>query len=240
MLSKNQVKHIRQLSKKKYRQESRMFVAEGEKVVYELLDSGWKAEAIYAAREFKGIPHTMVHPSVLDKITHLSSASPLLGLFKIPQYDVPLDHKAGFSVALDSIADPGNLGTIIRLCHWFGIKDLFCSTNTVDCFNPKVIQSTMGSIARVRCHYLDLAPLVENYGSDVYATTLKGSSHYVQSFPSNGLLVMGSESHGISETLLKKIKKQITIPNLSQGTTAESLNVATATAILLNEIFRPQ
>jgi len=239
MLSKNQVKHIRQLSKKKYRQETRMFVAEGEKVVRELLNSGWKAEAIYTSREFKDIPNTLVDPSVLDKISHLSSASPLLGLFNIPQYDAPLEYMAGFSLALDSIADPGNLGTIIRLCHWFGIKDIFCSPNTVDSFNPKVIQSTMGSIARVRCHYLDLVPLVENFGSEVYAATLTGNSHYEQSYPSNGLLVMGSESQGIGEALLKKIKKQITIPNLSQGTTPQSLNVATATAILLNEIFRP-
>ncbi len=239
MLSKNQVKHIRQLSKKKYRQEKGLFVAEGEKVVQELHVSGWKAVEIYATHSLKNISHTLVDQDTLDKMSNLASASPVLAIFHLPKYDTISLNPKGFSLALDSVADPGNLGTIIRLCDWFGIKDLFCSPNTVDCFNPKVVQSSMGSIVRVKCHYIDLASLIGVCDTEIYAATLEGNSHYEQSFPSNGLLVMGSESHGIDDNLLKKIKNHITIPAISEGTGAESLNVATATAILLNEIFRP-
>ena len=131
------------------------------------------------------------------------------------------------------------MGTIIRLCDWFGIKNLYCSLNSVDCFNPKVVQSTMGSIARVRCHYVDILTLIENCENPVYAATLDGSSHYEESFPTQGLLVMGSESHGISDALLEKIDHRITIPSHNSGSGAESLNVAIASAILLGEIFRP-
>ena len=239
MLSKNQQKFIRQLSQKKYRKETGLFVAEGEKLVNDLLDSEWKADQVYTAVPLKKTPYTLVESSVLKKISHLASGSPVLGLFKLPDYDlVDLDMK-GFSLVLDSIADPGNLGTIIRLCDWYGIKNLFCSPNTVDCFNPKVIQSTMGSIARVKCHYIDLLYLIENYNAKVYAATLDGNSHYHESFPSNGLLVIGNESHGISKELLKKIEKRVSIPSRFVNYGPESLNAASATAILLSEIFRP-
>ena len=238
MLSKNQQKLIRQLSQKKYRQQSGLFVAEGEKVVYELLDSGWRADQIYTTVPLQKTPHTLVDPSVIKKISHLSSSPPIIGVFHLPKYD-NINTSHGFSLALDSIADPGNLGTIIRLCDWFGIKNLFCSPNTVDCFNPKVVQSTMGSISRVQCHYVDLLSLIEQCDGKVYAASLNGSSHYQESFPSHGLLVMGSESHGISDKLLEKIENRITIPSYSVGRGAESLNVASATAILLSEIFRP-
>ena len=238
MLSKNQQKLIRQLSQKKYRQQSGLFVAEREKVVYELLDSGWRADQIYTTVPLQKTPHTLVDPSVIKKISHLSSSPPMIGVFHLPKYD-NINTSHGFSLVLDSIADPGNLGTIIRLCDWFGIKNLFCSPNTVDCFNPKVVQSTMGSIARVQCRYVDLLSLIEQCDGKVYAATLNGSSHYQESFPSHGLLVMGSESHGIRYELLEKIENRITIPSHSVGRGAESLNVAAATAILLSEIFRP-
>tara|TARA_B100001173_G_scaffold312525_1_gene334373 strand:- start:6175 stop:6894 length:720 start_codon:yes stop_codon:yes gene_type:complete len=239
MLSKNQLKHIRQLSRKKYRQESGLFVAEGEKLVSELLDSGWKADQVYTTLPLQKTPHTLVDLSILKKITHLTSASPILGIFHLPKENFTDVKNNRFSLVLDSIADPGNLGTIIRLCDWFGIKNIFCSPNTVDCFNPKVVQSTMGSIARVRCHYVDLLSLIENCETKVYAATLDGNSHYKESFQNCGLLVMGSESHGISNELLKKIENRIRITSHSDGARAESLNVASATAILLSEIFRP-
>ena len=239
MLSKNQQKIIRQLSKKKHRKENGLFVAEGEKVVHELLTCGWKAEQIYSIDPIKNIPHTIVEPSELKKISNFSSVSPILGVFHLPDYDHNDNNDPGFSIALDNISDPGNLGTIIRLCDWFGIKKIFCSPNTVDCFNPKVVQSTMGSIARVQCHYVDLMELIENFHFEVYAAVLNGKSIYKESFSSNGLLLMGSESHGIGKSLLEKIKNQITIPNLSSNKGPESLNVSTATAIVLSEIFRP-
>jgi len=239
MLSKNQQKHIRQLSKKKYRQETGLFVAEGEKTVFDLLDAGWKTDEIYATKGFKNIPYTKVDVVEMGKITHLSTPSSLLAVFYIPKYTSDLWIRGGFSLALDGVSDPGNLGTIIRLCDWFGVKNIFCSPNTVDCYNPKVIQSTMGSIARVTCQYTDLHQLVEHFGGEIFAATLDGISHYGQSFPTNGLLIMGSESHGIDADLLKKIKNHLTIEGHFNGPKAESLNVGTATAILLSEIFRP-
>ncbi|MEC8636337.1 MAG: RNA methyltransferase [Flavobacteriaceae bacterium] len=237
MLSKNRLKLIRQLSQKKFRQEKNLFVAEGEKVVHELLDSGWRANQIYTTDPLKNIPHTLVDQSELKKISNLSSVSSIIGVFHLPKYEFSYVNK-GLSVALDSIADPGNLGTIIRLCDWFGIKNLFCSPNTVDCFNPKVVQSTMGSIARVQCHYVELLTLIDKCETKVYAATLDGSSLYKESFPTDGLLLMGSESHGINNELLAEIENRITIPTHSGGRGPESLNVASATAILLGEIFR--
>lgn len=239
MLSKNQLKIIRQLSKKKYRQESGLFIAEGEKLVKELLACGFKADKIYSIDPLENIPCTLVRPFELKKISHFSTASPILGVFNLPDYDPNNINDPGYSIALDNISDPGNLGTIIRLCDWFGIKKIYCSPNTVDCFNPKVVQSTMGSIARVQCHYVDLMELIDNFDFEVYAATLGGKSIYKESFSSNGMLVMGSESHGIRKSLLKKIKNQITIPSISLKTRPESLNVANAAAIMLSEIFRP-
>jgi len=239
MLSKNQQKHIRQLSKKKYRQETGLFVAEGEKTVFDLLDAGWKTDEIYATKGFKNIPYTKVDVVEMGKITHLSTPSPLLAVFYIPKYTSDLWIRGGFSLALDGVTDPGNLGTIIRLCDWFGVKNIFCSPNTVDCYNPKVIQSTMGSIARVTCQYTDLHQLVEHFGGEIFAATLDGISHYGQSFPTNGLLIMGSESHGIRKALESRVTEKITIPSVPNSG-AESLNVATATAIVLSEHARQQ
>ena len=238
MLSKNQQKNIRQLSRKKHRQESGLFVAEGEKLVNDLLNSGWKADQIYSTEPIQQTHYTQVDFSEMKKISNLSSISPSLGVFRLPNYNsIAITHQE-FSLVLDNISDPGNLGTIIRLCDWFGVKNLFCSTNSVDCFNPKVVQSTMGSIARVRCHYVDLHSLIDDCDAKVFAATLDGSSHYKESFPSQGLLVIGSESHGISEALLEKIDHRITIPSFGGRGGAQSLNVASATAILLGEIFR--
>jgi len=238
MLSKNQLRNISKLSTKKNRQESGLFIAEGEKLVYELLDSGWKVNKVYTTVPIKKINHIRINSNQMKKISHLASASKILGVFHLPKYDSNhIDHQE-FSLVLDNVSDPGNMGTIIRLCDWFGIKNLFCSFNSVDCFNPKVVQSTMGSIARVRCHYVDILKLIQNCERPVYAATLDGNSYYKESFPSHGLLVMGSESHGISEALLEKIDHRITIPSNNNGVGAESLNVALASAIILGEIFR--
>ena len=239
MLSKNQLRNISKLSTKKNRQESGLFLAEGEKLVYELLDSGWKANKIYTTVPIQKINHTRIDSNQMKKISHLASASKILGVFHIPKYDSNHKDHQGFSLVLDNVADPGNMGTIIRLCDWFGIKNLYCSLNSVDCFNPKVVQSTMGSIARVHCHYVDILRLIENSENPVYAATLDGNSYYKESFPTNGLLVMGSESHGISDALLEKIDNRITIPSHNSGAGVKSLNVAIASAILLGEIFRP-
>lgn len=239
MLSKNQRKHIRQLSQKKYRQQTGMFVAEGEKVVRELLDAGWNADSIYSSSPLKDISTTNVDQSELERISHFTSASRVLSIFHLPKIKTPKINYSQFSLVLEGVSDPGNLGTIIRLCDWYGIEDIYCSPNSVDCFNPKVVQSTMGSITRVSCHYLDLATLIDGFKGEVFAATLAGTAHYELTFPKSGLLVMGSESRGISSELLDKIENKVTIPRGMDGEGPESLNVANATAILLSEIFRP-
>ena len=238
MLSKNQLRNISKLSTKKNRQESGLFLAEGESWFMNYwIRVGRQINLHYCTNP--KINHTRIDSNQMKKISHLASASKILGVFHIPKYDSNHKDHQGFSLVLDNVADPGNMGTIIRLCDWFGIKNLFCSANTVDCFNPKVVQSTMGSIARVRCHYVDILTLIDNCDAPVYAATLDGSSHYEESFPTQGLLVMGSESHGISDALLEKIDHRITIPSHNSGAGVESLNVAIASAILLGEIFRP-
>ena len=239
MLSKNEQKQIRLLGQKKHRLKSGLFIAEGDKVVRDLCGEGWKATIIFSSNPIDFAPYKLVDQNSLNKVSHLANASSVLAIFKIPQRPYPPMAGNAFSLALDSVSDPGNLGTIIRLCDWFGIKNLYCSPDSVDCFNPKVIQSTMGSIARVHCHYVDLNELLSNSSTTVYGATLDGKSHYEVPIRQSGILVMGSESHGISTGLLDKIDQCITIPSFAQGPHAESLNVATATAILLGEVFRP-
>lgn len=236
MLSKNELKQIKQLASKKYRSKTGLFVAEGIKVVREFCDSGWKTQAVYSVNELDFVSFTKVDKATLDKITNFSTASSILAIFKLPgQKEYSSDE---FSVALDSISDPGNLGTIIRLCDWFGIKNIICSNETVDCFNPKVVQSTMGSIARVNCYYCDLEAFLSNQTTPIYGACLEGTPYYTQDFDAKGLLVMGSESHGISPKIEKLLNKKITIPPASDRAHPESLNVAMATAIILGEIYR--
>ncbi len=162
----------------------------------------------------------------------LKNASPVLGLFPIslPQ-NPPIN---GRILVLDGIADPGNLGTIIRLCDWFGIEHILCSEKTVDLYNPKVVQATMGSLARVHCHYIDLIDYINQSDLPVYGTFLSGDSIYKTPFPENALLVLGSESHGISSSVASLVSHKITIPRkINSG--PESLNVAIAGAITLGE-----
>ena len=237
MLSKNELKQIRQLASKRYRFKTGFFVAEGIKVVREFCNSGWKPQAIYSLGDLDFAASTKVDQATLDKITHFSTASSVLAIFRLrEQKELPSDE---FSVVLDSISDPGNLGTIIRLCDWFGIKNIICSNDTVDCFNPKVVQSTMGSIARVNCYYCDLEVFLSNHTTPIYGACLEGIPYYTQDFDFRGLLVMGSESHGISPKIEKLLNEKITIPSASGGAHLESLNVAMATAIILGEIYRP-
>ncbi|OUW77409.1 MAG: hypothetical protein CBD72_01120 [Flavobacteriaceae bacterium TMED212] len=238
MLSKNEQKKIRLLSEKKYRSKLGLFIAEGLKIVKELILEGYVFESIYSSKPIDFAPHKLIDKSTLNKVSHLTNASSIIGIFKIPK--ISNNYKVeSFSLALDSVSDPGNLGTIIRLCDWFGIKDIFCSSDTVDCYNSKVVQSSMGSIARVKCHYIDLSTFLSKSELTVYGATLNGTSHYDTLYDKKGILVLGSESHGISPQVLKEIDQYITINSKGVGTKADSLNVATATAILLGEVFRP-
>ena len=205
-------------------------MAEGPKVVNDLLHAGFTAENIFEDIED------------IKKISFLQHPQSMLGIFKLPRNE----HYTEFSItqlvlALDGVQDPGNLGTIIRVADWFGIKDIFCSLDTADCWNPKVVQATMGSIARVQLHYVDLNKMVESLLADypIYATLLDGENIYKQELSHHGMIVMGNEGKGISPILRTKINRKLYIPNYSSNEdTAESLNVAIATSIVCAEFRR--
>ena len=238
MLSNYQRKLITQLSKKKYRIQNRLFVAEGEKVVNELINSDWPFEILLSSEENFHPKAELLNLEEMERITHFKNPSPVLGVFVLPESQKIIAETT--TIAVDNISDPGNLGTIIRLCDWFGLSELICSKTTVDCYNPKVIQASMGSIARVRCHYIkDLGASLTALKKPIYGATTKGDSIYTTQLSKEASYVFGSESHGISESLLKHLTGQLSIPQFKEGgDSAESLNVANASAIFLSELFR--
>ena len=238
MLSSNQRKLISQLDKKKYRLEKNLFVAEGKKVVYELINSDWPFKNLFSTEEDFHPDVELLTSSEMKKITKFKTPSQALGVFVLPEPQKILSEP--ISIGVDGISDPGNLGTIIRLCDWFGISELICSKNTVDCFNAKVIQASMGSIARVRCHYVtDLGAVLTKMQKPIYGATIHGDSIYSTKLPHKASYVFGSESHGISKPLFNYLKGEFSIPSFRDGDNkAESLNVANATAIFLSELFR--
>jgi len=240
MLSKNQIKSITRLKHKKYRIELQLFVAEGIKVVNELLNSNCGLNKLFCTADvyssFKIYDPQIISETELSKISGLATPNKVLGLFKIPE--VPTINEEGLILVLDDINDPGNLGTIIRLCDWFGVKHLVCSNNTVDCYNQKVVQATMGSLVRIPITYCDLNEFLEQTQLPIYGAVMDGDNVYSTNLEQNAILVMGNESNGISDKITSHINTKITIPRYSETTITESLNVATATAILLNEFRR--
>lgn len=240
MVSKNQIKLITSLQLKKYRNEHQMFIAEGVKVIQELLQSNFVLEHLFeteAIFEQVGISQkTLVNEPDMKRISALSSPSSCLAIFKIPKEN-KID-TSGLIVALDAIRDPGNLGTIIRLCDWFGVTQLLCSTETVDVYNPKVIQATMGSITRVHIHYVDLDRFISESTLPVFGTFMDGKNVYNEDLPKEAILILGNEANGISASIEKSIKNRIAIPRFGAIQQTESLNVATATAIFLSEFRR--
>lgn len=240
MVVKSQIKLIKSLQQKKYRVQNRLFVAEGLKTVRELLESPLKNYKVYAT-EISGLEEhggnmELVGEADLKKMSGLTTPNKVLGVFHIP-VPGPIDY-SGWAVALDDVRDPGNLGTIIRLCDWFGIRDLICSPNSVDCYNPKTLQATMGSIGRVNIVYTDLQAVLAEAPTTVYGAFMDGESVYGTSFPKSGILLMGNEANGISKEIAAIVRNRVGIPQFGAATT-ESLNVATATAILLSEVRRP-
>lgn len=230
VISKNKIKLIHSLETKKGREKAGLFVAEGPKVVNDLLHAGFTAENIFEDIED------------IKKISFLQHPQSMLGVFKLPRNEYYTEFSiTQLVLALDGVQDPGNLGTIIRVADWFGIKDIFCSLDTADCWNPKVVQATMGSIARVQLHYVDLNKMVESLPADypIYATLLDGENIYKQELSHHGMIVMGNEGKGISPILRTKINRKLYIPNYSSNEdTAESLNVAIATSIVCAEFRR--
>jgi TrmH family RNA methyltransferase len=245
MITKLQVKYIQSLGQKKFRDEEAVFVAEGPKIVNELLGSASTMPVIiYATRSW--IEKDMRAPvsaaagrvievkeQELERLSFQQTPHEVLGIFKKPGYPA-LDFSGVLSLMLDGIQDPGNLGTIIRIADWFGIANIVCSNDCADAFAPKVVQATMGSIARVKLLYTDLVGLVKKTGSlQLYAATLEGKSIGNLQPIKEGVLVTGNESKGISSELLDCCQYRITIPRFGQ---AESLNAAVATGIILSRL----
>jgi TrmH family RNA methyltransferase len=238
MLSKNQIKFIKSLSLKKNRMHHQLFTVEGSKGILEFLDSDLDCEFIYTTNPelFEDHSPVLISPNDLKRISQLKTPNQSVALFKMPA-PAPVDQNR-LILGLDDIKDPGNLGTMIRLADWFGLRDIICSVETVDCYNAKVVQASMGSLSRVRLHYMDLKEFFGRYSGEVYATVLDGNSIYQSHFQEKAVLLMGNESNGISEDLLSLIKHRITIPQYGRYQSTESLNVATAAAICLAEISR--
>jgi TrmH family RNA methyltransferase len=239
MLSKNQVRFINSLRRKKIRKTKGLFLAEGKKLVLDLLNSDIQVDMIYGLSGFE-CPEPcnvqQISERELRSISSLTAPNEVLAIFKIPETKPVL--KKGLAVALDDVNDPGNLGTIIRLCDWFDIPQILCSQNTVDCYNPKVVQSSMGSLARVQINYLDLADHLKNEKRTIYGTFMEGESLYKTSFEEDGILVMGNEANGISDEIRPLLDKELSIPQFGTQQKTESLNVAMATAIFLSEMRR--
>ena len=238
MLSKNQIKLITRLKQKKYRLQYGLFIVEGAKTIKELLQSHLELHALYTTETFNidAKDEVLISENDLKRISFLTTPNKALAIFKIPD-SKPIKNNQ-LVVALDSIRDPGNLGTIIRLCDWFGITDLVCSKETVDCFNPKVIQATMGSITRVNVCYIDLKTFLKETKLPVFGAFMEGENVYKTELPNKGILVMGNEANGVSKEIEAVITKKISIPQFGDIQETESLNVATATAILLSEFRR--
>ena len=240
MVSKNQIKRITSLLQKKYRKQEQLFFVEGVKGVQELLDSNFELVELFTTNsELFSVDKSKVYAiteSELQKISALTTPNTCLALFKIPAA-VSFEEK-GLLVALDDVRDPGNLGTIIRLCDWFGIKTLFCSEESVDVYNPKVVQATMGSISRVNVVYGNLEKFLSETKLPVFGTFMDGKNIYKETLPNEGIIVMGNEANGISKAIENLVSERIAIPRFGDLQATESLNVATATAIILSEFKR--
>ena len=247
MISKNKIKYIRSLELKKNRNKEGKFVAEGFKVVDDLL-ALQPADLIVATQEWLHGKHLAAQTEVVEvteeelkKVSFLQHPQQVLAVFKQATSGDYSINTNELNLALDGVQDPGNLGTIIRIADWFGITHIYCSQDTADVYNPKVVQATMGSIARVKVEYGDLLGLVESLPDDVpvYGTLLDGDNIYQQTLENRGLIVMGNEGKGISPALAKKVNHKLLIPNFPEGrATADSLNVAIATAITCSEFRR--
>lgn len=236
MVAKSQLKFIKSLHQKKYRSRHGLFLAEGVKTVGDLIRARWRPRYLYATEDLPGLGEaTPISETELRQVSTLVHPNKVLGLFEIPEPAPP--SFTGWLLALDGVRDPGNLGTIIRLCDWFGVRHILCSPDTVDCFNPKVLMATMGSIARVQLHYQPLEGILLQSGLPLYGASMEGDPVMDHLLPGEGILIMGSESHGISPTLRQTLRQTLAIPSRNEGG-ADSLNVGTAAAILLYEVFR--
>ena len=259
MLSKNQLKLVRSLELKKNRKKEGLFVAEGPKVVGDLLRADYRARLVFSTTERPDA--ILISDDELRKLSFLQHPQEVLAVFEIPMSPKFFDHGQSVALrigddrglnngspssdlkslrlALDGIQDPGNLGTIIRIADWFGIDTIYCSEDTADVYNPKVVQATMGSLAHIHIVYCDLVELLQQYDGPIYGTLLDGNDIYQQELSQQGIIVMGNEGNGISQRVRPLITHKLLIPNFNKNSeTAESLNVAIATAITCSEFRR--
>ena len=245
-LSKNKVKFIRSLELKKNRREENAFVAEGHKLVGELLGSFTCRLTVATAEWYASHPDVEAEETILVTRDELARASLLktpqdvLAVFTQAEADCdPKVADCSLCLALDDVQDPGNLGTIVRIADWFGIRDIFCSHGTADIYSPKTVQATMGAMARVRLHYCTLAEVLREVRSPVFGTFLDGESIYDATLSTSGVIIMGNEGKGISQEVASCVSRRILIPSFPRGAAAvESLNVAAATAIVCSEFRR--
>lgn len=248
MLTKNTIKRLSSLQSKKFRKEFGVFIAEGSRLIDELLNSKLEIKEIYYTSELKS-PNfdksnysELISNDEMRKISALSTPSQVFAVIDIPEYKIDdIDFTNEFVIALDTIQDPGNLGTIIRLADWFGVNNIICSHETVDIFSPKVVQSTMGAITRVKVIYCDLKEELTKLKSKVpvYGTFMEGSNIYETELKPIGVVVMGNEGNGINAEIENLVSQKIHIPSFAKDrTNVESLNVAMATAIVCSEFRR--
>jgi len=254
MLSHNQVKYINSLKIKKYRQLHNVFIVEGEKGVSELLKSSLKPVKLFALSDWlnknsialteQNIEWQEITEAELKKISDLVTPNQVLAIAELPETDIPKANEfAGMTLVLDGIRDPGNMGTIIRTADWFGIRTVICSNDSVDAFNPKVVQATMGSFARVSIFYTDLNDYLKNTAKDipVFGALLEGPDITQKTFTRAGIILIGSESHGISKQLIPYVNEPLHIPRISfpgSENKAESLNASIANGIICYEICK--
>jgi len=239
MLSKNEIKLIKSLKYKKQRYLNKMFVVEGKKSIYEFINSKFVLHKLFSIdiSEFSVNNVVRLSKSELEKISFLSNPNDHLAIFKIPN-EKPIN-KNNLLVGLESINDPGNLGTIIRTCEWFGVEDIVCSLDSVDCYKPKVVQSAMGSLSRVNITYLDLENFLNSESLNRFGTFIKGESVYENKISTdNGIVVFGNEANGISSNLRSLIDVELTIPRFNNKSYPESLNLSNSLGIILSEFSR--
>ena len=247
MLSKGKIKLIKSLSQKKFRDELKLFVAEGTKSVCDIAKH-CRCVTLIATDKWLNEHHIesnetiVATPKEIEIVSLQKTPKPVVGIFEQPSFKI--DYKevnSSLSLALDSVQDPGNMGTIVRIADWFGIRNIFCSTGTADIYNPKTVQATMGAVGRVKVHYIDLPKFLSEISSEtpIFGTFLDGENIYTKQLPKHGIIVMGNEGNGISAEVGKLVTERLLIPNFSKNTeTSESLNVAIATAIVCSEFRR--
>ena len=243
-MTKAEIQLVRSLTDKRARDEHGLFVAEGEKLISEIRSSKLRIRKIYALEGlFAGEEVEAVSPKEMERLSLLKTPSKAVAVVEIPRHKLHTHELKGQLVlALDEVQNPGNLGTIIRLADWFGITDIVCSPSSADCFNPKVVQATMGAILRVRVHYTDLEQFIREATAQqipCYGTFLEGENLYTTPLSEGGIVIMGNEGRGISEPIQKLVTHKILIPAYpADRPTSESLNVAMATGIVCAEFRR--